>query len=156
MYAQHYSSWRTCFKVKCGRYWPTMVEQLYGDVTVQLLDECDEVHWMRRTFQLTKVDFIISSLVYVFNPGNRPMQTCCEPQKKAHCSPFGRRCVCISHHSFLIGTAQCSKRDICYDNACPSVCHTCESCLNGSRFRNMLAPHHRTRSVFSGGRIAQS
>jgi len=29
------------------------------------------------------------------------------------------------------------KRGICYENVCPSVCHTCESRLNGSRYRIM-------------------
>ena len=46
-----------CVKVKCNIYWPETAESRYGDIKVQMLDECNEVHWIRRTFQLVKVNF---------------------------------------------------------------------------------------------------
>ena len=42
------------------------------------------------------------------------------------------KCNVVKHGIYVV------KHGICYRNVCPSVCHTRESLLNGSRYQNVL------------------
>ena len=52
--------------------------------------------------------------------------------------------------------AQRTYRRPCYENVCPTVCHTRDPRLNGIRYRNMLCTYRRKMSLVSPGPISQS